>query len=171
MKNNIFCQIFDKKDGILYTNNMLKQQLRDELKQSMIARNELKTSVLRMLLSAITYYEINKGGAGYEASDEDVLSVLQTQVKQRKDSIEHFEKAQRIDLSDKEKNELALLMVYVPKQLSEEEIRKFVHNTILEVHAVSQGDFGKVMSSLMPKVKGKADGNLVSKIVKDALTQ
>lgn len=149
---------------------MLKQKLRDELKQSMLARDATKTSVLRMLLSAITYYEINKGGAGYEATDENVLSVIQSQVKQRKDSIEQFEKAGRKDLADKEKMELALLAEYMPKQLNEEEISKLVQDAINETHATSPQDMGKVMAFLMPKIKGKADGSLVSTIVKEQLT-
>ncbi|MDE2026522.1 MAG: GatB/YqeY domain-containing protein [Patescibacteria group bacterium] len=148
---------------------MLKQQLRDELKQAMIARDELKMSVLRMLISAITYYEINKGGAGYEATDEDVLTVVGTQVKQRKDSIQQFESANRQDLADKEKKELALLQVYLPQQMTEEEIRNVVKDVIAEVGATSPTDMGKVMGALMPKVKGKADGGLVSKIVKENL--
>lgn len=149
---------------------MLKQQLQNELKQSMIARDELKTSVLRMLLSAITYYEINKGGAGYEATDEDVLTVINKEVKQRKDSIEQFEKAGRQDLADREKKELALLSVYLPEQMTEEEIRGVVKDAISEVGATSPADFGKVMTLLMPKVKGKADGSVVSRIVKEELT-
>lgn len=150
---------------------MLKQQLRDELKQAMIARDELKLSVLRMLLSAITYYEINKGGAGYEATDEDVLTVIQTQVKQRKDSISQFENAGRQELAEKEKKELALLSVYMPAQMSEEEVRGVVKDAISEAGATSPADMGKVMSLLMPKVKGKADGGMVSRIVKEELAK
>ena len=148
---------------------MLKQQLRDELKQAMLARDELKMSVLRMLISGVTYYEINKGGAGYEATDEDVLAVVGTQVKQRKDSIEQFENAGRQELADKEKKELTLLQAYLPAQMSEEEIRKIVKEAIEQTGATSHSDMGKVMGALMPKVKGKADGGLVSKIVKENL--
>src|SRR3989344_4622671 len=104
---------------------MLKQKIRDELKQSMLARTELKTSVLRMLLSAINYYEIQKGGAGYEATDEDVLAVIQKEAKQ----------------------------------------------TISEINATTVAEIGKVMGALMPKIKGKADGGLVSKIVKEELSK
>ncbi|HEV2339456.1 MAG TPA: GatB/YqeY domain-containing protein [Patescibacteria group bacterium] len=150
---------------------MLKQQLRDQLKASMLAKDTLKTSVLRMLLSAITYYEIQKGGAGYEASDDDVLSVIDKQVKQRKDSIESFEKANRQDLADKEKKEMELLQVYLPTQMSEDAIKKLVEDAIAKTNASSQQDMGKVMGVLMPQVKGKADGSLVSKIVKENLTQ
>jgi uncharacterized protein YqeY len=148
---------------------MLKQKLRDELKESMMARDGIKTSVLRMLISAITYYEINKGGAGYEATDEDVLSVIQTQVKQRRDSIEQFENAGRQELADKEKQELALLTQYLPQQLSEDEIKNLVKDAIKETGSTAPQDMGKVMAFLMPKVKGKSDGSIVSRFVKEAL--
>ena len=92
---------------------MTKQELREELKQSMLARDEFKTSVLRMLISAIGYMEIQKGGAGYEATEKDVLSTIEKQVKQRKDSIEQYEKAGRNDLADKEKLELEMLEKYL----------------------------------------------------------
>lgn len=150
---------------------MSKQDLQNELKESMLARDELKTSVLRMLLSAINYYEINKGGAGYEATDEDVLSVIQNQAKQRKDSIEQFEKGQRQDLADKEKKELELLQKYLPEQMSEDQVRTIVKETIEQTGATSMQDMGKVMGALMPKLKGKADGGLVSKIVKEELVK
>ena len=103
---------------------MLKQKLQEELRQSMLARDTIKTSVLRMLLSAINYYEISKGGAGYQATDEDVLSVVQKEVKQRKDSIEQFQKGGRQDLVDKETKELEMLQVYLPQQMSEDKIRE-----------------------------------------------
>jgi uncharacterized protein YqeY len=149
---------------------MNKQQLQQQLKESMLARNELKTSVLRMLLSAINYYEINKGGAGYEATDEDVMTVLQSQAKQRKDSIEQFKNANRQELVDKETKELEILQTYLPAQMSEDEIKKIVQETIAAVGAKSPADLGKVMGALMPKTKGKADGGLVSKIVKESLS-
>lgn len=149
---------------------MLKQQLRQELKQSMLARNELKTSVLRMLLSALNYYEIQKGGANYEASDEDVLVVIQKEAKQRKDSIGEFQKAGRQDLVDKEQKELELLQKYLPQQMSEDEIKKIVVETKREIGATSMQDMGKLMGALMQKIKGKADGGLVSKIVKESLS-
>lgn len=149
---------------------MTKPELQEELKQSMLARNELKTSVLRMLLSAIGYYEIEKGGAGYTATDEDVMSVLQKQVKQRRDSIEQFKAAGRQELVDKETKEMELLNAYMPEQMGEDEIRNLVKEAISQTGASSMQDMGKVMGALMPKVKGKADGGLVSKIVKEELT-
>src|SRR5215475_11551286 len=114
---------------------MLKEQIRDELKGAMIAKEELKLSVIRMLLSAINYYEIEKGGAGYEATDEDVLTVIGRQVKQRKDSIEQFQKAGRSELAEKEQKELALLEKYLPAQMSEDEVRVLVKEAITQTGA------------------------------------
>lgn len=149
---------------------MLKEKLQEELKQSMLAKDELKTSVLRLLLSSINYYETNKGGAGYSATDEDVLSVIQTQVKQRKDSIEQYTKAGRTELADKEKAELEILQSYLPEQMSEGEVSKLVDEVVAQTGATSMADVGKVMGALMPKVKGKADGTLVSSLVKQKLS-
>ncbi|MBI2025999.1 MAG: GatB/YqeY domain-containing protein [Candidatus Levybacteria bacterium] len=149
---------------------MDKQKLQEELKQSMLAKNELKTSVLRLLLSAINYYEIQKGGAGYEANQEDVLSVIQSQAKQRRDSIEEYKKANRLDLSDKEQKELEILQTYLPQQLTEEELKKLVDEAISKTGASTIADMGKVMGALMPKVKGKADGSMISNLVKHALS-
>lgn len=149
---------------------MDKQKLRDELKQSMLARDELRTSVLRMLLSAINYYEINKGGAGYEASEEDVLSVIGSQAKQRKDSIAEFEKAGRQELVDKEKKELEILQAFLPEQMSEDEVKKIVEETLTETGAKTMQDMGKLMGALSGKLKGKADMGMVSNLVKQTLT-
>lgn len=147
---------------------MLKQQLQEELKKSMLAKDAEKTSVLRMLLSAINYYEIEKG-AGYEATKEDIMNVLQREVKMRRDSIDQFLKAGREDLVAKETKELAILEAYLPEQMSEEDIRMLVKEAILETGAKTPQDMGKIMGFLMPKTKGKADGSLVSRIVKEAL--
>ena len=149
---------------------MERMKLQEELKQAMLSRDVLKTSVLRMLKSAITYYEIQKGGAGYEATDEDVLSVIQKEAKQRRDSIEEFKKANRQELVDKETKELKMLQVYLPQQMSEEEIKSLVKEAISQTGAKTIAEMGKVIGALMPKVKGKADGGLVSKIVRESLT-
>lgn len=148
---------------------MLKQKVQDELKQAALSRNALKLSVLRMLKSAITYYEIQKGGAGYEATDEDVLSVIQKESKQRRDSIEEFKKANRQELVEKETKEFEILQSYLPEQMSEEKIKTLVENAIKQTNAKSMSDIGKVMGILMPQAKGKADGSLVSKIVRENL--
>lgn len=148
---------------------MTKQDLQNELKQSMLAKDAEKTSVLRMLLSAINYYEIGKGVAGYTATDEDVLAVLQKEVKQHRDSIEQFGNAGRQDLVDKESKELTILQKYLPEQMSEEDIRKLVAGAIDQTKATTMQDIGKVMGVLMPQIKGKADGNLVNKITRELL--
>ena len=148
---------------------MLKAQLKEELKQSMLARDAMKTSVLRMVISAIGYAEIQKGGAGYEATDEDVLAVIQKEVKQHKDSIEQFKNAGRQELVDKESKELEILSTYLPAQMSEEEVKKLVIEAVKQTGATSPADMGKVMGALMAKVKGKADGGMVSKLVREQL--
>ncbi len=150
---------------------MTKEDLQQELKQSMLARDSERTSVLRMLISAIGYAEINKGGAGYVATDEDVMAVIQTEAKKRRDSIDQYTSANRQDLADKEKAELDMLTKYLPEQMGEEEIRKLVINAVAQSGATSAQDMGKVMGVLMPQVKGKADGGLVSQLVKEALTK
>lgn len=150
---------------------MLKQQLKDQLKEAMLAKDELKTAVVRFILSGITYYEINKGGAGYEATEDDVMAVINKEIKQRKDSIEQFQKAGRQDLVDKETAELKVLETYLPEQMSEEEVKKYVDEAVTTSGATTPQDMGKVMALLMPKVKGKADGSLVSRLVKEALSK
>ena len=150
---------------------MLKQQLREELKQSMLARDAARTSTLRMLISALGYYEIQKGGANYEATDEDVLSVIQKEAKQHKDSIQQFKDAGRDELVAKEEAELNILEAYLPEQMGEEEIRKLVIEAVAQTGASSPSDMGKVMGALMPKTKGKADGGLVSKVVREELAK
>ena len=148
---------------------MLRQKLQEELKGAMLTRDTITTSVLRMLLSAINYYEIHKGGAGYEATDEDVLSVIQKEAKQHRDSIEQFTKANRTDLVDKERKELELLQKYLPQQMNKEEVKNLVKDAISKTGATSAKDMGMVMGALMPKIKGKADGGMVSRIVKELL--
>jgi len=150
---------------------MTKQQLKDELKQAMLAKDTVKTSVLRMVISAIGYAEIQKGSAGYEATDEDVMSVIQKEVKQHRDSIEQFKNADRPELVEKETTELAILEKYVPAQMEEEEVRKLVGEAIQKTGASNPSDMGKVMGALMPQTKGKADGGLVSRLVREELAK
>lgn len=148
---------------------MTKAELKEELKQSMLARDAEKTSALRMVISALGYFEIEKGGAGYEATEEDVEAVLQKQVKQRRDSVEQFQAGGRDDLVAKESKEIEMLEKYLPAQMSEDEVRKLVEEAIQQTGASSAADMGKVMGALMPKVKGKADGGIVSRLVKEKL--
>lgn len=149
---------------------MTKSDLQTALKNSMLSKDEVKTSVLRMLLSALNYYEIQKGGAGYEATTEDILAVAQKEAKQRRDSIAEFEKAGRQELVDKETRELEILQSYLPEQMSEEEIKNIVEQTIGETGAAGMQDMGKVMGALAEKLKGKADMGFVGSLVREKLT-
>lgn len=135
----------------------------------MLSRDIVKTSALRMIISAVGYYEIEKGGAGYTATDEDLQIVIQKEAKKIKDSIEQFTNAGRHELVEKEQKELDILTAFLPTQMDEEEIKKLVAEAISSTGANSQADMGKVMGALMPATKGKADGALVSKIVRENL--
>lgn len=148
---------------------MLKDKIQEDLKQAMLARDEGKLSTIRMLKSALQYFEIQKGGAGYEASDEDVVEVVGREIKKRKESIELYEKGGRPELADKEKQELETLKTYLPEQMSEDEIRKIVDDAISKTGASTIADMGKVMGIIMPQTKGKADGQLVSSLVRGKL--
>ena len=149
---------------------MFKQKLQEDLRKSMLAKDEVRTSTLRMLISAIGYYEIQEGGAGYEAKDEDVIEVLGREIKKHRESIKMYQKGNRPELAKKENNELKILQKYLPEQISEDEVKNFVKEAIVQTGARTITDMGKVMGALMPKVKGKADGSLVSKIVKEELS-
>lgn len=149
---------------------MLKDKIQEDLKQAMIAKDVLKLSTVRMLKSAIQYHEIQKGGAGYEATDEDVIEVIGREVKKRNEAIELYKQGARPELAEKEQKELEILKAYLPEQMSEEKIRILVKETIVSTGASSMQDMGKVMSALMPKVKGRADAGLVSNIVRESLS-
>lgn len=143
---------------------MLKQTLHDDLDNSLREKNTVKTSTLRMLLSSIGYFEIDKG-KDYDASDQDILDVLQKEVKKRHEAIEMYNKGNRPELAQKETDEMKILQSYLPKQMNEEEITKLVKDAIAKTGATTKQDMGKVMAVLMPLVKGKADGSTVSRIV------
>jgi len=144
----------------------LKERFSADLKDAMRAHEEVRLSTLRLLSSSIKYKEIEERKP---LDDEAVLSVLATAAKQRRESIEQYEKAGRQDLADKEKAELAVIQGYMPTQLGPDEVRAVVAEAIAETGAAGAKDMGKVMKALMPKVKGKADGKLVNEIVKELL--
>ncbi|KKQ96643.1 MAG: hypothetical protein A3C27_01095 [Candidatus Levybacteria bacterium RIFCSPHIGHO2_02_FULL_39_36] len=156
---------------------MLKDKIQGDLQKAMIAKDELRLSTLRMLKSGIQYFEIAKslpagrrGGAGYEATDEDVIEVIGREIKKRKESIELYKKGGREELAQNEQKEIEILQNYLPEQISEEEVRKLIKETISQTGASTIADIGKVMGTLMPKVKGKADSTLVSNLVRTALS-
>ncbi|MFL2105954.1 GatB/YqeY domain-containing protein [Desemzia sp. FAM 23991] len=141
--------------------------INDDIKTAMKAKDKHKLSVLRMIKSSLQNEQIKKGT---ELSEEDELAVLSREMKQRRDSLTEFKKADRQDLVDPLENEIAIVAEYMPKQLTEEELQSVVQEVIASVNATSAKDFGKVMGAVMPKVKGKADGNDINRIVKQQLS-
>ncbi len=146
--------------------SLLKGKIKVDLAKALKDREGESVSVLRLLLSDIHNQEIQKKR---ELSDDEVLGVLQGRVKKHQDSISQFAAGNRADLVEKERSELALIQAYLPEPLSGSELRALVKEIITEVQAAGAADFGKVMKALMPKVKGRAAGILVSQIVKEEL--
>ncbi len=146
----------------------LLERLNNDMKQAMKNKEKDKLSVIRMVKASMQNEAIKLGVK--ELSEEQELTVLSRELKQRKDSLHEFDKAGRADLVEKLRTEIAIVELYMPKQLSEEEVAEMVKQTILEVGAKSKADMGKVMSAIMPKVKGKADGSLVNKFVQQHLS-
>lgn len=144
----------------------LKERLQEDMKTAMKEKDLIRKNVVTMTRAAILQLEKDKK---IELDDEGVIDVLAKGVKQRKDAIPEFERGNRPDVVEDLKKEIAVLMAYLPQQLSEEEIRKIVTETISEVGATSAKEMGKVMGALQPKIKGKADGKLVNTIVKEIL--
>jgi uncharacterized protein YqeY len=146
----------------------LKQQIISDMTAAMKAQDAARTSTLRMLKAAITNREKEGGG---ELTDEDVQKLLRSQVKQRRDSVEQFEKAGRQELADKEKAEIAIIDAYLPQAASQDEIDQAVIAAISETGASSMKDMGAVMKAAMAKLVGKsADGKAVSETVKAKLS-
>jgi uncharacterized protein YqeY len=145
----------------------LKQQIISDMTAAMKAQDAARTSTLRMLKAAITNREKDGGG---ELTDEDVQKLLRSQVKQRRDSVEQFEKGGRQELADKEKAEIAIIDTYLPQAASQDEIDQAVAAAITETGASSMKDMGGVMKAAMAKLAGKnADGKMVSETVKSKL--
>lgn len=141
-------------------------QLNEQMKTAMKARDKATLSTVRMLKSALQNKQIELGHPLTEAEEQ---SVLTSEMKQRKESLSEFEKAGREDLVTPLKAEIKIVAAYLPAQLDEAAVAKLVDETIKETGATSKADFGKVMKTLMPKVKGQADGGLVNKLVKAKL--
>lgn len=141
-------------------------QIQSDLRQAQLARDEIKVSTLRMLISEIHNFEIQKGGA---ISQEEIISAVSKEVKKRKEAAIGFRQGGREEQAVKEEAELKILESYLPKQLGSEELTKIVESTITEVGAKSIVDMGKVMGVIMGKVAGRVDGNTVSSLVKERL--
>ena len=144
----------------------LKQKLQEDLKSSMKNKDAIKKSVITLVRSAIKQYEVDNR---VELGDEEIVDLIAKQLKQTRDSREEFAKAGRDDLVSKAEAEIEVLKEYLPQQLSEEELNEIVISTISEVGATSMKDMKKIMTSIMPKVKGRADGKLINELVKKNL--
>ena len=144
----------------------LKQKLQEDLKSSMKNKDAIKKSVITLIRSSIKQYEVDNR---VELGDEEIVDLIAKQLKQTRDSREEFSKAGRDDLVSKAEAEIEVLKEYLPQQLSEEELNEIVISTISEVGATSMKDMKKIMTSVMPKVKGRADGKLINELVKKNL--
>ncbi len=146
---------------------MLIDQLQEELKTAQLAKDELKVSTLRLLLSEVKNAEISQG---HPLSDEEIVEVASREAKKRRESIISFRQGGREELAQKEALELKILESYLPAQVSNEELTKVIEQTITEVGASSIADMGKIMQVVMRKVAGGADGGRVSALVKQKLS-
>jgi len=163
---------------------VLKEKIKIDLDKSLKSGEKLILSTLRLLYSVIGNKEIEKRTKivkrkkdltekelikKSQLQDEEIIQVILSEIKKRKEAILLYKKGKREELAQKEEKETKILEKYLPEQMSDEELQKLAKETIEKVVASSLKDMGKVMSELMPKVKGKADGSLVSKIVKEVL--
>ena len=144
----------------------MKEKLNLEFRQAMKDKDTLRRSVLRMVLASVKNAEIAKRT---ELSDGDILGLLSKEVKQHEDSIQAFKEGNREDLMEKEQAELAILLEYLPKQLSREEVITEAKKVIEEVGAQGPGDKGKVMPKIIANLKGQADGKVINQVVTELL--
>ena len=155
---------------LVMSNSGMKQRLHDDMTAALKARDEIRKSTLRMALTAITKAEV-AGKEARELSDTEIVDVLSSEAKKRRESVVAYREAGRAELADKEQAEADILAEYLPEQLTEDEIKALVTETITATGAAELGPrgIGKVMGALQPKVKGKADGAVVSAEVKRQL--
>jgi len=155
---------------------MLKQQIQAATTEAMKSKDSFVVGTLRMLLAAVLTKEKDKKykekiEGEVQLTDEQILEVISSEIKKRKDAITLYEQGKRPELAEREAKEIEILIKYLPEQLSEEELKKLVAESIEKAGAKEMKDMGKVMADLNPKIKGKADGGQVSKIVKELLSK
>jgi uncharacterized protein YqeY len=148
----------------------IQERIDSDLKEAMRAKDTTKLAVLRMLKSALKYAAIAKSGAEAELSDAEAAQVIRKQAKQRKDSIESFEKGGRVELAEKEQKELSILNGYLPQAMSAKEVEQTVREAIAEVGATSKAQMGAVMKAVQVKVAGRVDGKTLSQEVSRQLS-
>ncbi len=165
---------------------MLKQQIQNSIKEAMKAGDQVLVGTLRMVMAVIATkekekrYKISKDKPELkeeelvkesELADEQIVEVISSEIKKRKDAIVLYQQGNRPELAEKEQKEIEILIKYLPEQLSGEELKKLVEESIVSTGAKEMRDMGKVMADLNPKIKGKADGGEVSKLVKELLSK
>ena len=148
----------------------LKEKLQSDLTDAIRSQDSVKSGTIRMLLAAITNEEV-AGKSAKVLSDAEVITVLSREAKKRREAVEAYTNAKRDDLANKEKEEAVVIALYLPEQLSEADIKKFIAEAIAETNAAGPAGMGLVMKVLQPKIAGKADGGVVSSLVKAALSQ
>lgn len=141
-------------------------KIKADLKEAMMARNETKVSTLRMVIAAVSNARIAKGS---DLTDEEVIKIIQKEVKQIQEAVEGATQAGREDLIQKNEAEKKVLSVYLPEKLDDSKVEEMVVATIHEIGAAGPGDIGRVMASVMPKLRGQADGAVVSRLVSQHL--
>lgn len=146
---------------------MLLDKINTDLREAQLTRDEIKVSTLRLLLSEIHNEEIAKGS---QLTDDDIVAIIQREVKKRKEAVLGFRAGGREQSAQKEEAELKVLESYLPSQLSIESLTNIVESSIKELGASGMQDMGKVMGMVMGKVKGQADGTTVSNLVKERLS-
>ncbi|HEY5563439.1 MAG TPA: GatB/YqeY domain-containing protein [Clostridiaceae bacterium] len=146
----------------------MKETLALDWKNALKAKEKLKATTISMVRAAIL--QVEKSGSA-TLNDEDIIVILAKEIKQRRESIVEFEKGNRQDLIDKTSEEIEILLNYLPQQLNENEILVYVKDAAVEVGANSIKDMGKLMSAVIAKTKGRADGKIVSKLVKEYLSK
>lgn len=144
----------------------LKEKLQQDWKEALKTGDKFKANIISMARAAVLQIEKTDGE---KLDDSRVIDVLSKEIKQRREALVEFEKGNRQDLVDKANDEIKILMNYLPQQLTEDEIKNIISDVVKEVGANSMKDMGKVMKSVTPKTKGRADGSLVSKLVKEFL--
>ena len=146
----------------------LKEKLQSDLTDAIRSKDSVKSGTIRMLLAAMTNEEV-AGKSAKVLSDAEVITVISREAKKRREAVEAYTNAKRDDLASKEKEEAAVIALYLPEQLSEADIKKLISEAIAETNATGPAGMGLVMKVLQPKIVGKADGGVVSSLVKDAL--
>jgi len=144
----------------------LKEKLQQDWKEALKTGDKFKANIISMARAAVLQIEKTDGE---KLDDSRVIDVLSKEIKQRREALVEFEKGNRQDLVDKANKEIEILMSYLPQQLTEDEIKSIISDAVKEIGANSMKDMGKVMKSVTPKTKGRADGSLVSKLVKEFL--